>query len=87
MSNTLSIVRGLAALGQVRASRHAYRELSTDGLLYEECLAGLDRAIVVEDYPDYFKGPSVLVLQQDATGRPVTSSGECRKIRRPRPSS
>jgi hypothetical protein len=42
-----------------------------DGILAGEVFAGLATATVVEDYPDYYKGPCVLVLQVDAVGRPI----------------
>jgi hypothetical protein len=33
--------------------------------------AGIADAVEIEDYPAYHKGPSVLTLQQDGSGRPI----------------
>ena len=40
----------LVALGKIRVSDHGYDELANDGILAQEVLAGLDAAIVIEDY-------------------------------------
>ena len=71
MSQTLGRVQQLLAEGQVRISDHGYDELASDGILAGEVLAGVEEAVVVEDYPDYVKGPCVLVLQHDQTGRAI----------------
>ena len=71
MSDTLKRVQELAGKGQIKISDHGYNELAADGLLAQEIINGLERAIMVEDYPTYAKGPCVLVLQRDAAGLPV----------------
>lgn len=71
MSQTLQRIRDLVARREVRVSAHGYDEIAADGLLIREILLGVDQAVVVEDYPDYPKGPCVLVLQRDAHGRPI----------------
>ena len=68
---TLRLVQGLAAAGEVRISDHGYDELADDAIFVDEVLAGLSDAVVVEDYPTAAKGPSVLVVQYDGMGRPL----------------
>ena len=52
-------------------SDHGYDELAADGILISGVMGGLADARVVEDYPDFPKGPCVLVLQQDENGAPI----------------
>jgi hypothetical protein len=71
LSQTLAIVQGLVKRGEYLVSRHGYRELAADVILLSEILASIDSAVVVEDYPDSRKEPSVLVLQHDQSGQPI----------------
>lgn len=71
MSVTLERVRELVARREVRISEHGYDELAQDGILAREVVSGMQGAEVVEDYPEYPKGPCVLVLLQDKAGLPV----------------
>jgi len=71
VSKTLEQIRVLVATGEVRVSDHGYDELAADGILARDVVAGLSSAEVVEDYPDFPKGPCVLVLEQDRKGLPI----------------
>lgn len=71
MSKTLENVKALIGKLEVRISDHGYDELSSDNLLAREVVEGVSEAVVVEDYPDYPKGPSVLVRQKDSEKRPI----------------
>ena len=71
MSRTLERVLELVNRGEVLISEHGYDELIVDDIFLSDVLAGLHEAVVVDDYPDYPKGPCVLVLQKDAAGSPI----------------
>jgi hypothetical protein len=61
----------LIATGDGRVSEQGYDALVDDGLGIDEILSGVPQAVVLEEYPDFPKGPAVLVLQLDADGNPV----------------
>ena len=71
VSSTFDRIRALVSVGGVRISAHGFDELAADGLTARELVEGVDSAEVVEDYPDYVKGPCVLLLQRTRDGRPV----------------
>ena len=70
MSETLVKIRELVRQRKVRVSDHGNEETQEDGMDPEVLVAGVENGILIEDYPDAFKGPTVLLLQ-DYLGRPV----------------
>ena len=71
MSKTFVKIIELIKRGEVTISNHGYDELAEDGLLVKEIIVSVKNGKVVEDYPEYHKGPCVLVLQRDRTGNPI----------------
>jgi len=71
LSGLLERIRALIGAGEVRISDHGYDELTEDQLTAREVIAGVQEALVVEEYPDYPKGPSILLLQKDRAGVPM----------------
>ena len=69
--NILKKIQWLVNEGEIRISEHGYDELSEDGISSREVVKGLREAIVIENYPDYPKGPCVLVLQRDMNKQPI----------------
>lgn len=71
MTNLFGQILKLVERGEVRVSNHGYDELAADGILVSDIMNGVTSAHVVEEYPEYPKGPSVLVLQKDRNGGPI----------------
>ncbi len=71
MSETLNKIKFLAQVGGIRISEHGYDEMANDDLAAREVVSGISAAVLVEDYPNYPKGPCVLVIQKDKNSKPV----------------
>ena len=71
MSAIFHRILDLVARGEVLISDHGYDELAVDGILVRDVCEGIRDGKVVEEYPDYPKGPCVLVLQQDHDGQQI----------------
>ena len=56
---------------EIRISDHGYDELANDGLTAREVISGAADAVLIEDYPDYNKGATILVLQKTANGEAI----------------
>jgi hypothetical protein len=71
MSETLRRVQMLVPAGEILVSRHGLGKLDTENIFLGAIVSGVASAIIVEDYPDAMRGPTVLVLQQDQNGQPI----------------
>jgi hypothetical protein len=71
MSQTFQRIQALVSQKDIKVSEHGYDELSADDILIRDVVRSVHDAIVVEDYPDYPKGPCVLLLQRDQENQPV----------------
>lgn len=71
MSETLEKIKTLVAAGKVRVTEHGQEELFNDSIMIDELMASIGSAVLVEDYPDAYKGSSILVLQQIEGGKDV----------------
>lgn len=71
MSDTLRRIITLVQAGDILISAHGYDEMAEDSILAGELIDGVAAAVVVEDYPEYPKGPCTLVLQRERNGNPL----------------
>ena len=70
-NKTLEQIMALVKHREVMISDHGYDELAEDAISVKDIISSVMNGIIVEDYPDYFKGPCVLVLQKDRQGNPI----------------
>lgn len=71
MSESFLRILHLVQSGEVKISDHGYDELAADNIFVRDVMATVADAVIVEDYPNYPKGPSVLVLQKDRAGQAI----------------
>jgi hypothetical protein len=71
VGDTLERIFELIRRGEVRVSDHGYEQLVAEGIFVRDLITSLPEAQPVEDYPNYPKGPCVLVLQTDRDGNPI----------------
>lgn len=69
--NLLQEIQELVAAKNVIVSSHGYDELAADNIFVQDMLDSVHAAFVVEEYPDFYKGPCLLVLQKDSENKPV----------------
>lgn len=64
-------IRNLVRNGELRISEHGYDELANDQITAREVVSGIEEALVVENYPEYPKGPCALFLHRDRAGNAI----------------
>jgi hypothetical protein len=79
MSDILTRIVGLVRAGDYETSRHANRRMNERGISLRDILSKLPDSTVVEEYPDAFDGPSVLIMCHDEQKHPVHSVWGLRK--------
>jgi len=70
-SITFQKIKKLIEKRNILISSHGYDELAEDGILVRDIISTVQEAIVLEDYPDFGKGPCCLVLQKDDKENPI----------------
>lgn len=71
MSELLATIRRLVGNGEVLVSQHGRERLAASAITTDEIYSGVEAAKIVEEYVDAWKGPTILLPQQDTLGRPL----------------
>ena len=55
---------------EIKISTHGYDEMVEDDIFLKDIVGTINDSTVIKEYPDYSKGPCVLVLQHDLKKQP-----------------
>jgi Domain of unknown function (DUF4258) len=66
-------IRNLLEQDDFLITDHAFRELAEEEIAFEEVRKTLQTGVVVEEYPNYHKGPAILILTLSEQGRAIHS--------------
>lgn len=71
ISNTFENIKKLIDNREVLISSHGYEELAEDDIFVKDIIESIHSSVLLEDYPEFGKGPCVLLLQVDRDNKPV----------------
>ena len=69
--SVLNQIKSQAATGLVRITRHAHEEMVEEEIRIDEVLQAIQRAEILEDYPEHRRGPCCLLNGFTSAGRPL----------------
>ena len=71
MSEIFEAILELIERREIAISNHGYDEMANDFISVRDVIEGIEKGMVVENYPNYPKGPCVLLLQKGSNGEPI----------------
>ena len=71
MNTIFDRIKELVRNRDVRISEHGYDELTQDDITVQDIFESFKDATLIESYPEYPKGPCILLLQEDRRGEPI----------------
>ena len=70
-SDTFESIKLLIVNNEVLISSHGYDELAEDHIFVRDVISSIQDAVILEDYPNFGKGPCTLLLQFDRDNKPI----------------